>query len=314
VGAATLPILSGTAWAQAYPTRPVRIICGFPAGGLVDVFARLIGQWLSESLGQPFVVENRPGAAGNLASEVVAKSQSDGYTLLMVGTNNAINATLYENRSFNFIIDFAAVASHYRDGPSVVLVNPQFPTNTLPEFIAYARANPGKINMGSSGVGSPPHLFGELFKLLAGVDLLHVPYRGQPQVLTDLLGGQVQITFDPLANSIGHIRADRLRALAVTTAKRLDALPDIPTVGEFVPGYEASGWHGIAVPKNTPREIVERLNKAINAGLADAKMKARFAELGYAAFASSPAEFGKFLAEETEKWAKVIKFAGIKPE
>jgi tripartite-type tricarboxylate transporter receptor subunit TctC len=275
---AVLPAIPRIARAQTYPTRPVRIIVGFPAGGIADVFARLMGQWLSERLGQPFVVENRPGAGGNVGTEAAVRAAPDGYTLLLIGASNSISASLYDQLSFNFIREITPVASLYRNGPYVVLVNPLFPAKTLPEFIAYAKTNPGKINMASSGAGSPPHLYGELFKSMAGVDLVHVPYRGQPQALTDLLGGQVQVIFDPLANSIGHIRAGRLRALAVTTAARLDALPEIPTVGEFVPGYEATGWLGIGTPKNTPREIVERLNKEINAGLVDAKMKERFAE------------------------------------
>jgi tripartite-type tricarboxylate transporter receptor subunit TctC len=314
-GAAALPAVSRITRAQGYPTRPVRLIVGFSAGGIVDVFARLMGQWLSERFGQQFVIENRTGAASNLATEVVVKAPPDGYTLLMMSAVNTRNATLYDNLSFNFITDIAPVASIYRNSPSVVVVNPSFPAKTLPEFIAYAKANPGRINMASSGAGSGPHLHGELFKSMAGVELLHVPYRGQPQALTDLLGGQVQVTFDPLANSIGYIRAGRLRALAVTTATRLAALPDIPTVGEFVPGYEASGWQGIGAPKNTSPEIIEKLNKEINAGLADAKMQARFAELGgYTAFASSPAELTKFIAGDVEKWAKVIRAANIKPE
>jgi tripartite-type tricarboxylate transporter receptor subunit TctC len=311
---AVLPAIPRIARAQTYPTRPVRVIVGFPAGGIADVFARLMGQWLSERLGQPFVVENRPGAGGNVGTEAAVRAAPDGHTLLLIGASNSISASLYDQLNFNFIRDIAPVASLYRNGPAVVLVNPLFPAKTLPEFIAYARANPGKINMASLGTGSPPHLYGELFKSMAGVDLLHVPYRGQPQVLTDLLGGQVQVIFDPLANSIEHIRAGRLRALAVTTAARLDALPDIPTVGEFVPGYEATGWLGIGAPKNTPREIVERLNKEINAGLADAKMRARFAEFGYTPLASSPAELMKIIADDTEKWAKVIRGANIKPE
>jgi len=314
-GAAALPAVSRIAWAQAYPSRPVRLIVGFSAGGIADVFARLMGQWLSERFGRQVLIENRTGAGSNLAAELVVKAPPDGYTLLMMSSVNTINATLYDNLSFNFITDIAPVASIYRNSPSVVVVNPSFPAKTLPEFIAYAKANPGRINMASSGAGSGPHLYGELFKRMAGVNLLHVPYRGQPQALTDLLAGQVQVTFDPLANSIGHIGAGRLRALAVTTAKRLATLPDIPTVGEFVPGYEASGWQGIGAPKNTPTEIIEKLNKEINAGLADAKMQSRFAELGgYRAFASSPAELTKFIADETEKWGNVIRTLNIKAE
>jgi tripartite-type tricarboxylate transporter receptor subunit TctC len=314
-GAAALPAVSRGGWTQTYPSRPVRLIVGFTAGGIADVFGRLMGQWLSGRFGKPFVIENRTGAAGNLATEAVVKAAPDGYTLLLISNANTINTTLYENLGFNFVTDIAPVATLWRDGKSVVVVNPLFPAKTLPEFIAYARANPGKINMGSGGRGSPPHLYGELFKMMAGIDLVHVPYRGQPQVLTDLLAGQVQVTFDPLANSLGHIQTNRLRALAVTTAKRVTALPDIPTVGEFVTGYEASGWQGIGAPKNTPREIIEKLNKEINAGLADAKMKVRFAELGeYTPFASSPAELTKFIADDTEKWAKVIRAANVKAE
>jgi tripartite-type tricarboxylate transporter receptor subunit TctC len=313
-GGAALPAIPRVARAQTYPTRPVRIIVGFPAGGIVDVFARLMGQWLSERLGQPFVIENRVGASGNIGTAAVVRAPADGYMLLLITASNSISASLYDQLSFNFIRDITPVASLYRNGPAVVLVNPLFPAKTLPEFIAYAKTNPGKINMGSSGVGSVPHLYGELFKSMAQVDLNHVPYRGQPQVLADLLGGQVQVTFDALANSIELIRAGSLRALAVTTAARLDALPEIPTVGEFVPGYEATGWLGIGVPNNTPREIVERLNKEINAGLADAKMKERFAELSYTPHASSPAELVKFIADDTEKWANVIRGANIEPE
>jgi tripartite-type tricarboxylate transporter receptor subunit TctC len=311
---AVLPVIPRMARAQAYPTRPVRIIVGFPAGGIADVFARLMGQWLSERLGQPFVVENRPGAGGNVGTEAAVRAAPDGYTLLLIGASNSISASLYDHLSFNFIREITPVASLYRNGPYVVLVNPLFPAKTLPEFIAYAKTNPGKINMASSGAGSPPHLYGELFKSMARVDLIHVPYRGQPQVLADLIGGQVQVAFDPLANSIEHIRAGSLRALAVTTPSRLDALPDVPTVDEFVPGYKAGGWLGIDAPKNTPHEIVERLNKEINAGLADAKMKARFVEFGNAPLANSPGELIKFIADETEKWAKVIRAANIKLE
>lgn len=309
--AASLPI-SRIASAQSYPSRPVRIIVGFPAGGIVDLFARLMGQWLSERLGQQFVIENRTGASGNLATEAVVKSLPDGYTLLMISSVNTINATLYQNLKFNFVTDIAPIASLYRNGTAVVVVNPLFPPKTVPEFIAYAKTNPGKINMGHAGIGTSAHLYGELFKAMAGVDLLGVPYRGGPEVLTDLLGGQVQVAFDPLANSIEHVRAGRLRALAVTTAMRSRELPDVPTVGEFLPGYEASGWQGIGAPRNTPAEIIEKLNKEINAGLADTTMKTRFADAGsYAPFASSPAELRKFIADDVEKWAKVIRAANI---
>jgi tripartite-type tricarboxylate transporter receptor subunit TctC len=314
-GAAVLPAVSQIAGAQTYPTRPVRIVVGFATGGVADLFARLIGQWLSERMGQQFVVENRTGAGSNLAIETVAKSRPDGYTLIMISTTNAINATLYKNHNFNFITDIAPVASLYRDAPALVVVNPSFPAKTLPEFIAYVRANPGKINMAHSGVGSQPHICGELFKMMAGVDLVGVPYRGQPEALTNLLGGQVQVTFDPLANSIEHVRAGRLRALAVTTAMRSPELPEVPAVGEFVPGYEASAWAGIGAPRDTPAEVIDLLNKEINAGLADTKMKARFADLGgYTPFAGSPAELRKFIGDNVEKWAKVIRAANVRVE
>jgi tripartite-type tricarboxylate transporter receptor subunit TctC len=314
-GAAALPLVPRIASAQTHPTRPVRIIVGFASGGIADVFTRLIGQWLSERMGQQFVVENRTGAGSNLAIEAVAKSQPDGYTLVTIGSTNAINATLYKNLNFNFITDIAPVASLYRNSPSVMVVNPLFPAKTIPELIAYARANPGKINMAHSGVGSAPHISGELFKMMAGVDLVGVPYRGQLEALTSPLGGQVQVTFDPLANSIEHVRAGRLRALAVTTAMRSPELPEVPAVGELVPGYEASGWQGIGAPRDTPTEVIDILNKEINAGLVGSKMKARFADLGgYTPFASSPAEFRKFIADNVEKWAKVIRAANIKAQ
>jgi tripartite-type tricarboxylate transporter receptor subunit TctC len=311
-GAAALPLTSLVAGAQTYPTHPVRIIVGFASGGIADVFARLIGQWLSERMGQQFIVENRTGAGSNLAIETVVRASPDGYTLVWIGSPNAVNATLYKNIHFNFVSDIAPIASIYRNSPAIVVVNPSFPAKTLPEFIAYARANPGKINMAHNGVGSQPHISGELFKMMAGVDLVGVPYRGGSEVMTSLLGGQVQVSFDPMGNSIEHVRAGRLRALAVTTAMRLPELPEVPTVGEFLPGYEASGWTGIGAPRDTPVEVIDILNKQINAGLADTKMKARFAELGgYTPFASSPAEFGKFIAENVEKWAKVIRAANI---
>jgi tripartite-type tricarboxylate transporter receptor subunit TctC len=311
-GAAALLPLSRIVSAQSYPSRPVRIVAGFSPGGIVDLVARLMGQWLSERLGQQFVIENRTGAAGNLAIEAVVKSPPDGYTLLMINSPNATSAALYQNLKFNFVTDIAPVASLYRDAPSVVVVNPSFPAKTLPEFIAHARANPGKINMAHSGLGGQNHVWGELFKLMADVDLVGVPYRGQPEALTDLLGGQVQVTIDPLANSIEHVRAGRLRALAVTTAMRSPELPDVPTVSEFVPGYEASGWQGIGAPRNTPAEIIDKLNTEINAALADAKMKARFADAGgYTPWVSSPPEFRKFIADDVEKWRKVIRAANI---
>jgi tripartite-type tricarboxylate transporter receptor subunit TctC len=309
-GAAALPALWRIGWAQTYPSRPVRLVVGFPAGGSADILARLIGQWLQERLGQPFIVENRPGAGTNLATEAVVRASPDGYTLLLVTATNTSNATLYDKLSFNFIRDTAPVAGLIRI-PLAMVVNPSVPAKTVPEFIAYAKANPGKINMASTGVGSITHLAGELFKMMTSVDMVHVPYRADP--LVDLLGGQVQVHFGTLPGSIEHIRAGKLRVLAVTTATRSDALPDVPTVGDYVPGYEASAWQGVGAPKNTPAEIVERLNKEINAGLADAKMSARLADLGATALALSPADFGKVMADETEKWGKVIRAADIKP-
>jgi tripartite-type tricarboxylate transporter receptor subunit TctC len=310
-GAAALSAVSRIAWAQAYPTRPVRLIVGWPPGGAADVVGRLTGQLLSERLGQQFVIENRPGAGGNLAAEAVVRAPPDGYTLLMIGSNNAWNVTLYDNLSFDFVRDIAPVASIIR-GVGVLVVHPSFQAKSVPNLIAYAKANPGKINMGSGGVGSPQHVYGELFKMMAGVDMLHVPYRGGAPALTDLLAGQVQIMFDTLSTSIEHIRAGKLRPLAVTAATRLEVLPDIPTVGEFVPGYEAVGWQGVGAPRNTPVEIIDKLNKATNAGLADPRVNARITDLGYTVFASSPADFGRFIAAYTEKWAEVIKFAGAK--
>jgi tripartite-type tricarboxylate transporter receptor subunit TctC len=309
---AALPVASGV-HAQTYPSRPVRIIVGFVAGGAPDTIGRLMAQWLSERLGKQFLIDNRPGAGGNIGTEAVVRAPADGYTLLLATVSNAINATLYDKLNFNFIRDIAPVASLIR-GPGVMLVNPSFPAKTVPEFIAYAKANPRKINMGSAGPGSTPHLYGELFKMIAGVDLLHVPYRGQPQVLTDLIGGQLQVTFDPIVNSIGHVRAGRLRALGVTTASRSELLPDIPTIGEFLPGYEASAWHGIGAPRNTPGDFVELLNRQINAGLADSSLRTRVADLGYQAYATTPAEFAHFINEETDKWATIVKISGAKPE
>ena len=312
-GAAALPAFSRAAVAQTYPTRPVKLVVGFAPGGGNDIVARLIAQWLSERLGQPFVVENRPGAGTNIATEAVVRAQPDGYTLLFVAPSSAINATLYEKLSFNFIRDIAPVASLIRL-PNVMEVNLSVPVKTVPEFIAYAKADRSKINMASPGVGTSVHLSGELFKMMAGVDMLHVPYRGTAPALTDLLGGQVQVMFGTMTGSIEYIRTGTLRALAVTTATRAEALPDVPTVAEFVPGYEASTWYGIGAPKNTPTETIDKLNKEINAGLADSKMKAQLADLGGTALAGSPAEFGRIIADETEKWAKVVKFAGIKPQ
>jgi tripartite-type tricarboxylate transporter receptor subunit TctC len=313
-GAAALPAVSRIAVAQAYPSRPVRWIVGFPAGGGADIVARLIGQWLSERLGQPFVIENRPGASSNIAAEAVVRSPPDGYTLLLVTMPaNAINATLYDKLNFNFIRDIAPVAGLTRD-PLVMLVNPSFPAKTVPEFIAYAKANPGKVNMASSGVGASQHVAGELFRVMTGVQMNHVPYRGAAPALTDLISGQVQVLFDVTTSSIEHIKAGRLRALAITATTRSEALPDIPTVSEFLPGYEGSALFGLGVPKNTPAEIVDKLNNEINAALANPKIKARLAELGGMAFAKSPADFSKLVADETDKWAKVVKFSGAKPE
>ena len=309
--AAALPATSWIARAQTYPTRPVRIIVGFPPGGPTDIVARLIGQYLSERLGQQFVVENRPGSGGNIAAEAVVRAQPDGYTLLLVSAANAISATLYDNLNFVFLRDIAPVAGIVRV-PNVMEVNPSVPARTVPEFIAYAKANPGKINM--AGVnGTTLHLAGELFKMMAGIDMLYVPYKGAAPALTDLLSGQVQVLFDNVSSSIGHIRSGKLRALAVTTATRSKALPDIPTVAEFVPGYEASAWQGIGVPQNTPADIIAQLNLAINVALADPVFNARFSELGGEAFATSPSDFGKFIADDTEKWGKVVKLSGAKP-
>jgi tripartite-type tricarboxylate transporter receptor subunit TctC len=312
-GAAALPAVSRIARAQTYPTRPVRIIVGFAAGTGADILARLMGQWLSERLGQQFVIENRPGAGTNIATETVVRSTPDGYTLLAVSPANAINATLYEKLNFNFIRDIAPVAGIMRT-PNVMLVNPSVPAKSVPELIAYAKGNPGKISFASAGNGSGSHMSGELFKMMTGVDIVHVPYRGGGPALTDLLGGQVQLMFPGTTASIEYIRSGKLRALAVTTATRSPALPDIPTVGDFVPGYESSLMDGVGAPKNTPPEIINRLNKEINAGLADPKMKARLADLGGVALPGSPADFGKLIAEETEKWGKVVKFTGIKAD
>jgi tripartite-type tricarboxylate transporter receptor subunit TctC len=311
-GAAALPAVSRFAWAQAYPAQPVRIIVGFAAGGGADIAARLMGQWLSERLGRQFIIENRPGAGGNIATEALVRAPADGYTLGLVGAPNAINATLYDNLNFNVIRDIVPVAGIVR-GPNVMVVHPSFPATTVLEFIAYAKANPGKINMASAGTGSTPHISGELFKMMTGVDMQHVPYRGAGPALTDLIAGQVQVMFDNLPSSAEHIKAGKLRPLAVTTAMRSEALPDIPVIADFVPGYEASTWNGIGAPKNTPAEIVERLNKEINAALTDAKNKLRLADMGSIALVGSSADFGKLLAEETEKWGKVVKFSGAKP-
>jgi tripartite-type tricarboxylate transporter receptor subunit TctC len=313
VGAAALPVLSRTARALAYPTRPVRIIVGTAAGGSTDLVGRLIGQWLSERLGQRFIVENRPGAGTNIAVETVVNAPPDGHTLLLASTAGAINATLYDNLKFNFIRDIVPVAGIVRV-TSVIEVNLSFPAKTLPEFIAYAKANPGKISMASPGAGTGPHMAGELFKMMAGVNITHVPYRGTAPAHTDLLGGQVQAMVDGILGSIEFIRNDKLRALAVTSETRSDVLPEVPTVSEFIPGYEASGWFGVGAPKGTSAEVVEKLNNEINAGLADAKLKARLSDLGGVPMSMTPAEFSKLIADETEKWSKVVKFAGLKPE
>jgi len=313
VAAAAMPAVARVANAQAYPSRPVRIIVGFAAGGSVDIGARLIGQWLQERLGQPFVIENRPGAATNIATETVVRASPDGYTLLMVGPSSTINATLYDKLSFVFLRDTAPVASTIRQ-PQVMLASPSLTAKTIPELIASAKADPGKITMASAGTGSSGHLAGELFKMMAGVNMLHVPYRGAGPALTDLLGGQVLTAVVGIAGSIEQVRAGKLRALAVTTATRAPALPDVPTVSEFVPGFEAGDVLGVVAPRNTPAEIVDTLNKEINAALADPKTKARFADLGGTALALTPAAYGKLLADETEKWGKVIRSANIKPE
>jgi tripartite-type tricarboxylate transporter receptor subunit TctC len=299
--------------AQAYPARPVRIIVGFAAGGGADIAARLIGQWLSERLGQPFIIENRPGAGGNVATEAIVRAPPDGYTLGLVGAPNAINATLYGNLNFNVIRDITPVAGIVR-APNVMVVHPSFPAKTVFEFIAYAKANPGKTNMASAGNGSTPHVSGELFKMMTGVNMQHVPYRGAGPALADLMGGQVQVMFDNLPSSIEHIRAGKLRALAVTSAMRSETLPEIPTVADFVPGYEASTWNGVGAPKNTPKETVEQLNKEINAVLADGENKSRLAGMGSVALSGSPADFGKLISEETEKWGKVVRFSGARAE
>jgi tripartite-type tricarboxylate transporter receptor subunit TctC len=311
-GAAALPAVSRLARAQAYPARPVRIVVGFAPAGGTDIMARLIGQWLSERLGQ-FVIENRPGASTNIATEAVVHAPPDGYTLLLACLPNASNATLYDKLNYNFIRDIAPVASIARE-PFAIEVHPSVPVKTVPEFITHVRANPGKINMASGGIGSGNHIFGELFKMMTGVNLVHVPYRGAGPALIDLLGGQVQVMFASMSSSIGYLRAGKLRALAVTTATRSPVLPDIATVAEFVPGYEASFWTGVGAPRNTPAEIVDKLNTEINGALADPKMKARLAEWGATALPGSPADFGKLIAEETEKWGKVVKFAGVKAD
>jgi tripartite-type tricarboxylate transporter receptor subunit TctC len=313
MSAAALTSVAHPAWAQAYPTRPVRIIVGFAPGGATDIVARLMGQWLSERLGQQFVVENRPGASTNIATEAVVNAPPDGHTLLMVSPSNAVNATLYDKLSFVFLRDIAPVAGITRVS-NVMVVNLSVPARTVPEFIAYAKANPDRINMASGGTGSSNHISGELFKMMADVKMVHVPYRGGSPALADLMGGQVQVLFIAVPSSIEYIKAGKLRALAVTTAARSDALPELPTVGDFVPGYEESNWWGFGAPRNTPAAIVDKLNQEINAALADPKMKARLADLGGTPLAGSPADFGALIARETEKLGKVVKFANIKPE
>jgi tripartite-type tricarboxylate transporter receptor subunit TctC len=312
-GVAALPTVSRIAMAQTYPSRPVRIVVGFPAGGATDILARLTGQWLSERLGQQFIIENRAGAGGNIGTESVVKASPDGYTLLQIATPNGLNAALYPNLNFNFVRDIAPVIGAMRTSYAMV-VHPSVPAATVPEFIAYAKANPGRINMASAGNGTPQHIFGELFKMMAGVNLTHVPYRGGAPATTDLLGGQVQVIFSPLPESIEHIKAGTLRPLAVTTATRLDVLPNIPTVGDFLRGYEGVGWLGLGAPKGTPAEIIDKLNKEMSAGLADPKIVARIAELGGTVLGGAPAAFGKIISNDIEKWTTVIKFAGIKPE
>ena len=310
-GAAALPAGARITQAQSYPSRPVRLIVGLAAGGGQDIVARLMGQWLSERLGRQFIVENRPGASGNLALEAVANAPADGHTLALMGVNNAINASLYNKPGFEFLRDIAPVGAVMRV-PLVMVVNPSFPATTVPQFIAYAKAHPGKITMGSGGVGTSIHVCGELFKMMTGVEMLHVPYRGGALALNDLIGGQLQVMFDTMPESIGFIRAGALRPLAVTTAERASVLPDVPTIGDFVPGYEASAWYGIGAPRNTPAEIIDRLNQEANAGLADPRLKVRLADLGGTLIPGSPADFGKLIADETEKWGKVIRAANIK--
>jgi tripartite-type tricarboxylate transporter receptor subunit TctC len=312
-GAAAVPAVSRFAWAQTYPTRPVRIIVGAPPGGAFDILARLIGQWLSERFRQPFIVENRPGAGTNIGTEAVVKAAPDGYTLLFFDVSPAINTNLYDNLNFVFLRDIAPIASIVRS-PLIMVVHPAIPAKTVPEFIAYAKANPGKINMASTGNGATPHVTGELFKMMAGVDMVHVPYRGAAPAITDLLSGQVQVLFISPLVSIEHIKTGKLRALAVASATRSETLPGIPTMGEFLPGFEASQWYGVGAPKNTPPQIIDKLNKEINAGLANPKFNAQLASLGGTVLPGSPAAFGKLIAEETEKWGKVIRAANIKPQ
>ena len=311
--AAALPAVSRTAWAQAWPARPLRLLCGFPGGSSQDIVARIVGQWLSERFGEPVVIDNRPGAGGNIAVEAVVNAPPDGYTLLMTGPNNAVNATLYDNLKFNFIRDIAPVA-RIMSVPLVMEVNLAVPARSVPEFIAYAKANPGQINMASAGNGTAVHISGELFKMMTGIDMVHVPYRGTPAAMTDLFGGRVQVIFDNMPGSIGYIRAGKLRPLAVTTAARSELLPEVPPLADFVPGYDASAWYGVGAPRGTPAEIIDKLNQAINAALADPALQARLIDLGGTISPGTPADLGRFVAQETEKWGKVVKFAGIKPE
>jgi len=312
-GAAALPIVSVNARAQAYPTRPVRIVVTFPAASTSDILARPVAQWLQERLGQPFVIDTRPGAGGTIGTEAVVRAAPDGYTLLLVAGAHMVNATLYDKLSFNYVRDITPIAAISRES-NLMLVNPSFPAKTVPEFVAYAKANPGRINMASAGIGAPSHVIGELFKMMTGVNMVHVPYRGSPPAFTDLIAGQVQVTFQSTAASIAHVRSGTLRALAVTTATRSPLLPELPTIGEFVPGYEASAVWGLGAPKDTPAEIVEKLNREINAGLDGAWLRGRLTDMGVSVITGTPAEFGTLIANETEKWAKVIRFAGIRPE
>jgi tripartite-type tricarboxylate transporter receptor subunit TctC len=312
-GASALPPLARLAWAQAYPSRPVRLIVPFGSAGATDITARIIGQWLSERLGQQFVIENRPGAGGNIGTEAVVRSPADGYTLGLFGAPNAINMTLYEKLNFNFVRDIAPIAGVI-GFPNLMVVNQSLPTRTGPEFIAYAKANPGKINFASPGAGSTPHVNGELFKAMTSINIVHVPYRSVAAAVTDLLSGQVHVMFGTSASTIEYVRSGQVRALAVTTAMRLDVLPDLPTIAEFVPGYEASAWYGVGAPTGTAADIVQRLNREVNAGLADSKVKARFADLGGIAMPGSPSDFGRLIIEETEKWAKVVKLSGAKAD
>jgi tripartite-type tricarboxylate transporter receptor subunit TctC len=312
-GAAALPAVSRVAWAQPYPSRPVRVVVAAAPGGATDIITRVIGRWLSDWLGQQFIIENRPGGSNNLGTEMVVRAPADGYTLLAIGGVNVVNTVLFDKLNFNFIRDIAPVAGTMR-APLIMTVNPSFPAKTVPEFIAYAKANPGKLNFASGGTGTAPHMSGELFKMMTGVNMVHVPYRGEGLALTDLLGGQVQLMFSASSVSLESIKAAKLRALGVTTSARWDAMPDIPTVSEFVPGFEASAWFGVGAPKDTPAETIDKLNKAINTALADPDIKARIADLGGVPFPSLPADLGRFIVEEAEKWGKVIRAADIKPD